>query len=151
MFTDELIKKRKSYLKSKDKLDNLETLNLDTFYSDNDIQHKWMRLEESVRECKEFCISNEHSQNLNNQHDKLEVQGLKVDLRYEKRIDTNHRKKIGGLLIQRMWRGYRGRCYAIFVRQTYAAIVIQKYARRFLARKIAHNLRIQRSCLKIQV
>ena len=66
MFTDELIKKRKSYLKSKDKLDNLETLNLDTFYSDNDIQHKWMRLEESVRECKEFCISNEHSQNLNN-------------------------------------------------------------------------------------
>jgi len=56
--TDSLQKKRLVYWKNRDSYDeSLMTLNSEQFYIDNDIQYKWLRLEQSKEELRDFAIS----------------------------------------------------------------------------------------------
>ena len=146
-FNDELMRKRKKYLGMKSKLESLKTLNIEAFYEQNDIQYKWHRLEESIKECQEYNIDQRELTNLNQvKVEKLELIATKADIKYEKRLDLNHKKKVSGLFIQSCWRGYKARCLALFIRRTNAAVYIQKCMRRCIAKNIAHKLRVIRSC-----
>ena len=39
----------------------------------------------------------------------FELVGTKADLRYERRLDTNYRKEMSAIEVQRVYRGFKGR------------------------------------------
>ena len=77
--------------------------------------------------------------------------GSKCDHRYEKKLDFISKKKQKVAVIQRGWRGYRGRKKAWERRQMLSAVRIQKNARMFLAVKEKKRLKIERCCRYVQI
>jgi len=122
--TESLQKKRLVYWKNRDSYDeSLMTLNSEQFYIDNDIQYKWLRLEQSKEELRDFAISqlciDNAQQNLN-----FELIGSKVNTKWERKLDISYWKYESAALITRAWKGYKGRMIARHKRETRAAIVI---------------------------
>ena len=84
---DTLRAKRAQILKQKE--EHTTNLNPEQFYIDNNIKNRWCRLSESIEELQSFGTT--QLQNLN-QTPVLEIVGTKADLKYEKRLDLNHKK-----------------------------------------------------------
>lgn len=92
-----------------------------SYYDKNQPKDRWIRLPESIREMKVFSqISN----NATEQKVELAVVGVKSDLKFEKRLQKNFELHKAVELIQRAWRGYRGRKQHRHLLETRASVVI---------------------------
>ena len=84
-------------------------MNTAEFYAQNDIKHKWIRLEQSLEEVRQHNLALQnfgsyYEGNLNpltNEmpQEQLELVGQKADVRFERRLDHNFRRERSALLI----------------------------------------------------
>ena len=107
VFTEDLKSKKDQYIRNRVYYESLPTLNPPEFYKSHKINHFWVKLDNCFEELDqwnkaEFVV-------LINQQPQLEVVGSKCDHRYEKKLDFISKKKQKVAVIQRGWRGYRGR------------------------------------------
>lgn len=71
----------------------------------------------------------------------LAVMGFKADLKYERRLLRNYEQHKSVELIQRMWRGFKGRRKFKHVFESKHALVIQRHARMWIAKRQALSIR----------
>ncbi|TNV74755.1 hypothetical protein FGO68_gene14506 [Halteria grandinella] len=114
------------------------TLNKDNFYVENNIQYKWIRLEESLFEYKQVKVCEQafqNAQSFQNQQisQPLLIAGVKINNRYEKNLDKDYKKQKASIIIQRWYRGYKDRTRFKSMLQNKSSMVIQRYLRKKLA------------------
>mmetsp|Transcript_37132 Transcript_37132/g.56983 ORF Transcript_37132/g.56983 Transcript_37132/m.56983 type:complete len:122 (+) Transcript_37132:1281-1646(+) len=99
-FRRELRKKREEYFASRDDYEQLRTLNSSDFYSENEIENKWVLLKPCLEEKGQYqsasaaAVATSGGANPN-----LEVVGNKTDLKGEKKVDLFFKKNQAALSI----------------------------------------------------
>ncbi|CDW84976.1 protein monoglycylase ttll8 [Stylonychia lemnae] len=147
--------KREYLIKKQNQLNILPCLNEDQFYIEHNIKYKWIRVPDCISEYKNYNVTQQcQAQNANNMINKgmqqVDILGLKVDLRAEKKIDKHYQKVKSLSLIQRFYRGYLARNQCKIMLQNKASIQIQKYLRRNLAISQVLLMKKQKASLNIQ-
>ena len=122
MFSEDLKSKKDQYIRNRVYHESLSTLNPPDFYKFHKIHHFWVKLDQCFEELDQS--NKAEFVTLINLQPQLEVIGTKCDYRYEKKLDLISKKKLKVAVIQRGWRGYRGRKKAWERRQMLAAVNI---------------------------
>ena len=80
----------------------------------------------------------------------LEICGEKADLRYERKLDRQHKTQVSAIEIQRLYRGYCGRKIFDAALRNRNSIKIQKNVRVLLAKLELNRLRLKRAATIVQ-
>ena len=81
-------------------------LNKENFYSENDLKHRWIRLDECVIEYKHTKTTEIASLQLIQKNPQFELVGNKMNTKLERILDKDYRRKKAIGFIQRCYRGY---------------------------------------------
>jgi hypothetical protein len=108
-------------------------LNKENFYTDNDLKHRWIRIDDCVIEYKNTKVTEIASLQIIQKNPQFELVGTKMNTKLERILDKDYRRNRAIGVIQRCYRGYRDRKVYRGMMQEKSSIVIQRYLRKVYA------------------
>eukprot|EP00347_Sterkiella_histriomuscorum_P013320 403365167 len=100
--------RKEQLIKKQNQLSLSSNLNEEQFYQENNIKHRWIRVNECIQEQKQYQVSQNLMQTQQQQkgiQQPLEILGSKVNFNNEKKIDKHYLKIKSLEQIQRVYRG----------------------------------------------
>lgn len=101
--------KREKASENFNKIRKTDKLNADEFYEEHQLENRWVRLEESIKEIRNFRRALGGLRNVEKDKLNFEVTGTSYNLKFERRMDKGYKKYLAVEKIERVWLGYKGR------------------------------------------